>query len=429
MNRYLHPPLALRRGALALSLALVQTLAAAQTAAPAAPAGAASAPTNTVRPEFGKPLQAAQDLLRAGSAKEALALVAQAEALPNPTPFEAMMTQRIKAAAAFGAGDIALSIAAFEAALASPLLAGDERRAAMESTIKLSVQTKDLPRAARWLKVYFDEGGKEAGLRALYPQVLGVVGDHAGAVSQVLALVKANDAAGLPTSETLLRTLGASANALGDKPSYQLALEHLVLVAPTPEYWADLISRVSARDGFAEERLRLDVYRLMQAVGMPLDGSEVLDLAERALAAGQPIEARRALDDPVAKDPLAKLKDQAGLQKLRDQVNKVAAQDSATLGESERSAAAAKDGNVLVNVGLALWSTGAADKAAALMAQGIAKGGLRRPDEAQLRLGMVLSGAGKAEEARVAFGEVKGSDGAADLARLWTLHLNRPAKK
>lgn len=413
----------------AVALLALPAWVAAQATAPAAPASAASAPGNTVRPEFGRPLQAAQDLLRAGSAKEALAKVAEAEALPAPTPFEALMIQRIKATAAFGADDIAGAITAFELVLASPLLTGNERRSTMESTIKLAVQAKDLPRAVRWFKTYFGEGGSDANLRNLYPQVLGVVGDNAGAVRETQALIKANDAAGKPTSEALLRTLGASANAIGDKAAYQVALERLVVVAPSGQYWADLISRVSARDGFADERLRLDLYRLMQVVDMALEGSELLDMAERALAAGQPIEAKRTLDQGAAAGVLAKLKDQAGLQKLVAQVNKAAAQDSATLAESERSALAAKDGNALVAIGLAHWSLGAADKASELMTQGMAKG-VRRPDEANLRLGMVLAGVnGKTDAANRAFGAVGGTDGTADLARLWTLHLRRSDAK
>ena len=289
----------------ALTLASLPALGLCQSAAPAT--SAASAPVNTVRPEFGKPLQAAQDLLRAGSPKDALAKLAEAEALPSPTPFESLMIQRIKSTAAYRAGDIAGSINAFELALGSPLLAGAERRAAVESTIELAVQVKDMPRAMRWFKIYFDEGGSDANLRNIYPQVLGVAGDNAGAVRETQALIRANDAAGKPTSEALLRTLGASANAIGDKAAYQVALERLVVVAPSGQYWADLISRVSARDGFADERLRLDLYRLMQVVGMALEGSELLDMAERALAAGQPIEAKRTLDQGAAAGVLAKL--------------------------------------------------------------------------------------------------------------------------
>ena len=414
----------LREFAAALLLGMLPVLALAQTAS-----SAASAPAPTVRAEVAKPLQAAQELIRAGNYKDALAKVDEAAAKPDLTPYESLLVLRLKAPAAYGSGDMALALQSFEGALASPLLTGNDRLMLMESTIKLSVQMKDLPRAVRWFKTYFDEGGSDATLRGLYPQVLGVSGDHAGAVREAKALVQANDAAGRPTPDSLLRTLGASANALGDNASYQLALEHLVVSTPRPDYWADLISRVTRRDGFADERLRLDVYRLMLATGVTMEGDEYVDLAERAQQAGQPIEAKRALDNAAGQGLLGQIKNQAALQKLRDQVAKAAAQDLASLDDSEKSALAAKDGNSLVNLGLAVWSSGAAERAAGLMNQGIAKGGLRRPDEAQLRLGMVLASANRTDDAQRAFAAVAGGDGSADLARLWTLHLKSTAVK
>ena len=417
----------LRPGAAALLLAATPLLAQAQAAAP--PAAGASAPAQTLRPEIAKPLQAAQELIRAGNYKDALAKIAEAEAVPNPTPWEALVTRRVKAPAAFGAGDLPLALNSFEAALASPLLVGNDRRALMETTIKLAVQTKDMPRAARWLKTYFDEGGTDPALRALYPQVLGVAGDHAGAVREARALVEADDAAGRPTPDAVLRTLGTSANAIHDAASYQFALEHLVVATGRADYWNDLIGRVTRREGFAEERLRLDTYRLMQAVGVELEGEDYVEIAERAQQAGQPMEALKALDTAKDRGLLGSIKNQAGLAKLRDQVGKAAAQDLGSLAESEKSAQAAKEGTALVNVGLAVLAGGDAERAAALMNQGIAKGGLRRPDEAQLRLGMALARAGRDDDAQRAFAAVKGSDGTTDLARLWTLYLKSKAKK
>ena len=41
-----------------------------------------------MRPEVGKPLQQASDMLKAGKAKEALAKVREADAVPNKTPAE-----------------------------------------------------------------------------------------------------------------------------------------------------------------------------------------------------------------------------------------------------------------------------------------------------------------------------------------------------
>ena len=76
----------LRAGVLAAVLATTATGVAAQASptASAAPATPASAPS--VRPEVGKPLQAAQDAAKAGNYNEALARVAEVEAMPGLTP-------------------------------------------------------------------------------------------------------------------------------------------------------------------------------------------------------------------------------------------------------------------------------------------------------------------------------------------------------
>jgi hypothetical protein len=65
---------------------------------------------------------------------------------------------------------------------------------------------------------------------------------------------------------------------------------------------------------------------------------------------------------------------------------------------------------------------GEVDKGIALIEQGIAKGGLKRPEDAKLRLGMALQQSGKAKaRAQQTLRSVQGSDGSADIARLWLL--------
>jgi hypothetical protein len=65
-------------------------------------------------------------------------------------------------------------------------------------------------------------------------------------------------------------------------------------------------------------------------------------------------------------------------------------------------------------------SLGEVDKGIAMIEQGIAKGGLKRTDDAKLRLGMALLAKNKAK-AQQALRSVGGSDGAADIARLWVV--------
>ena len=63
------------------------------------------------------------------------------------------------------------------------------------------------------------------------------------------------------------------------------------------------------------------------------------------------------------------------------------------------------------------------------MTQGLAKGGLRRPDDAMLHLGLAQWRAGKIDNAKASFAAAKGADGVGDLARLWALYLGSPARK
>ena len=92
--------------------------------------------------------------------------------------------------------------------------------------------------------------------------------------------------------------------------------------------------------------------------------------------------------------------------------------------EAEKEAAAAKDGNALVAIGFSMATGGEAAKGIPLMQQGIAKGGLKRPEDARLHLGIAQVIAGDAK-AQATLRGVTGADGTADLARLWSLYARR----
>lgn len=427
MNRNFHPLPWLLMAVLAG--AAPRALAQAAPAPASAPAPAASGPT--LRAEVGKPLQAAQDAVKAGNYKDALARLAEAEALPGLTPYEVFITQRLKGPAALGAGDLATATTQFEAVLASPLLPAADRAPITETTIKLLLQQKEYARTAGWMKTYLADAGVGANseVRKLYPQVLSVLGDHAGVLRELAPQIAADDAARRSPPEATLRLLAASQSALKDMPAYMTTLERLASSTGKTEYWAELIARAARRDGFADERLRLDVYRLRRAVGGALDAGELGDMAVRAQQAGLPAEAQALLDEGFAGGLLDKGDNLAADKKLREAAIKAAAQDRATLVESEAGALKGKDGNAAVNLGLAVSATGAHDRALALMTQGQAKGGLRRPDDAMLHLGLAQWRAGKIDDAQRSFAAVKGTDGVADLARLWGLYLGSAARK
>jgi hypothetical protein len=75
-----------------------------------------------------------------------------------------------------------------------------------------------------------------------------------------------------------------------------------------------------------------------------------------------------------------------------------------------------------VQLGSVLAATGQADKGVTLIEQGIAKGNLKRPEDAKLRLGRAMMQTGKNKaKAQQVLRSVQGNDGAADVGHLWAI--------
>src|SRR5947199_10432682 len=68
-----------------------------------------------LRPDVGKPLQAAEALIKSGKYREALAKVREADAVGGKTAAESTMIERMRLAAASGAGDADTAARAFDA--------------------------------------------------------------------------------------------------------------------------------------------------------------------------------------------------------------------------------------------------------------------------------------------------------------------------
>ncbi len=83
---------------------------------------------------------------------------------------------------------------------------------------------------------------------------------------------------------------------------------------------------------------------------------------------------------------------------------------------------AEKSGDALIDVGYAYVTMGQVPKGIALIEEGIAKGNLRNPEDAKLRLGMaqIQAPATKAKGMQT-LRSLKGTDGVAEIGRLWTV--------
>lgn len=376
-----------------------------------------------LRPDVGKPLQAAQELIKAGKYKEALAKVRDADAVGGKNAYEGFMIERMRIAAASGAGEVDTAAKSFEALAASGRVAPADKARMAESIAGGYYRAKDYAKAMQWGQRYFKEGGTSPSIRTLLIQSQYLSGDYAGAARELTAEIQAAEKGGATPAQDRLNLLLNAASQLKDQSTTVFALERLVTYYPKREYWVDLLSRMQRKPGFSD-RLVLDTYRLSLATGSMSAAADYMEMGQLALQAGHEAEARQVVDKGFAANILGQGAEGERHKRLRDLVAKKLDEAKAAQAGAEKEALAAKDGNALVAIGFAQALGGNPAKGLQLMQQGIAKGGLKRPEDAKLHLGVAQVVAGDAK-AQATLRSVGGSDGTADLARLWSLYAKR----
>ena len=375
-----------------------------------------------LRPEVGKPLQAAQDLVKAGKYREALAKVRELDAVGGKTAAETNTIERMRLAAASGAGDADTAARSFDAISAS--VAGPDKLRMIESIAGTYYRAKEYAKAMQWYQRYFKEGGTSGANRTLLIQTQYLSGDFAGASKELMAEIQAAEKNGTAPAEERINLLMNAAVRQKDIAGETFALERLVSYYPKKEYWVTLLNRLQRKPNFSD-RLVLDTYRLSLATGSMSTASDYMELAQLTVQAGYPAEGKKVVEKGFAAGVLGVSAEAERHKRLRDLVNKKVEEAAAAQPADEKQALAAKDGNDLVSVGMGLVLNGQAARGLQLMQQGIAKGGLKRPEDAKLHLGIAQIAAGDNAKAQATLRTVTGTDGTADLARLWALYARR----
>jgi hypothetical protein len=374
---------------------------------------------STVRPEVGKPLEAAIKLLKRKRGKEALARIRKAEAVPNKTPYEMYLVERVRGQAAAAAGNASEAARAFEATAASSAVSGAERLQFLAAAAGQYYLTRNYAKTVALSARYFKDGGTDKSIRTLYIQALYLDGDFAAAGKHLQSLIQSEEQAGKAPAEAQLQLLANVYVRQRNNAAYAKVLEKLAAHYPKKAYWLALVDIVSTRSGFSG-RLALDLARLKLATGTMRTAAEYVEAAELSILAGLPAEAKKIIDQGYAAGLLGSGPDADRHRRLKDMVARNLVQHNKTLGQR---AAAAKDGAALLTFGLSYVLHGNSAKGLRMMEQGLRRGGLKHPNEARLHLAYAYHLAGQNEKAVQIFKAVHGSDGAAAMARLWIILL------
>lgn len=411
----------------ALGLNLAPALMTNVHAAGQAAAAEAAKPADSVRPELFKLIdpKAMKELMDAKNYTEVQSRIDQAAALPNLTAYESFVLNRLRVAVASATNNPQLAMTALEAVIESGRLSAAEKGDFIQALANYYYNAKDYPKAITWFKRYETETGDQVKVRPYIIRAYYFGNDFENAKTALMASLQNNQTGKAPALEDLqlLANTGAKTK---DKPTYLFAMEKLVQYYPSDDYWSDLLNRMQSKPTYSNH-LELDVLRLQKVAVKTMSGDEYYALAELAMLGAFSTEAKQALDAGFAAGVLGTGPKAADHKKLRERANKGAADDAKNIAAGDAAAMKSKEGTGLVNLGYAYVTMGDFDKGIDMIKKGIDKGGLKRPEDAKLRLGAAYALAGRKDQAITALEAVKGAEGQADLARYWTFWVNRPA--
>ena len=373
-----------------------------------------------LRPEIGKPLQNAQQMMKSGRARDALAELRKLDSVGGKTANESYLIERVRAAAASSAGDYDTAARSFETLIASGKLSASESENFSEGLVGIYMRAREFGKANAAIQKQLAKGSNPR-LRAYLIQNYVSMGNNA----EAMRLLNADIKNAKTPSEDQLKMLANLQNMSGDKSGYVSTIEKLAAHYPKADYWADLLNRITGKPGFSS-RLNTDVLRLKLANNLLKKPNDFMELSQLVLRDGAAAEAVRIIDKGYKAGVLGVGPDAARHQRLKDLADKTLADNNKNLAVNEAALVKAADNNGLLNLGYGLVQSGQADKGLKMMEAAIKAGGLRNPEDAKLRLGQAYAAAGKKQQAIATLKTVGGADGTAELARYWIMAINHP---
>ncbi len=373
--------------------------------------------------KVGKPLKEAIDAAQAKKFDDALVKLRAAEAVSDKTEFDQFKINQTYQWIYISQKKYAEAAVVTEKLLDSGMLSAAEVETSTKQAFQMYLQVKNYPKAQdalqRWLKSHPNDSEMKANLGLLQYQA----GQTKQAAETLNAVVGSVEKTGAAPKEDWLQALFkisyTNAGNTMDKPTLAV-VEKLVKYYPKEAYWQALLAGL--RGQLTNDTARFQLYRLMLSVGTLKEANDYVEMAQLANNFGFPGEALAVLEAGYAKNILGTGGDKDRHDRLRASFQKAATADKAALPALERNAAKAASGQEDVALGEDYIGYGMYQEAVTALDRGLGKGNVKRPDQAQIALGVAHLRAGQPDKARAAFKQVTGDSDLARIASLWSLH-------
>lgn len=387
-----------------------------------APAAEAAEQANKITTRaVAEPLKKAQQAMGRKQWDTALAEIKKAQAVADKTRFEAYQLDEFLGYVLLQQKKFAEAAPVFERTLNSGFLPAEKVDDRTRTVAQLYFTLRDYRKAAEWSKKWRDKHPNDIDAAVLLGQSYYLLNDFKNAAATMTGVVNQAERAGQKPKEDWLKIILTAQFRLDSRDGRAQALKKMVRHYPKTEYWANLLDLYRHKD--SGDRITLGYYRLMNEVGVLKNQADYMEMAQLAMDAGVPGEARQIVEKGFQNGTLksSNKTEQGRYDRLLAAARKQAAADAASLPQLAKEAEKATVGQVDVALGQAYLSYGRYDDAIAALQRGIGKGGVMDLDEARISLGIAHLKRGQKDLASRAFKAVPNGSKWQDLAELWQI--------
>jgi tetratricopeptide (TPR) repeat protein len=375
--------------------------------------------------KVGKPLQEAQQAAQAKQWDQALNKIREADAVADKTAFEQFKINEFSGYVYVSQKRYGEAAVVYEKMLDSGYLSAAQSDQYIKQIAQMYMQVKNNAKATEYLQRWLKAHPGDADMMAILGQLQYQSGQLKPAFDTFSSLVNSSERGGIRPKEDWLKLMyGISYKLAGssstlDKSTLNV-IEKLVRYYPNANYWQALMMGLKQQQGTDAFRFQLD--RLMLSVGTMKTVDEFIEMAQLANSFGYPGEAMSVLETGYAKGVLGTGAGKDREDRLKASFKKAADTDKASLESLDKKARAAAGGQDDATLGEVYLGYGQYPQAVEALERGLKKGSLKKPDQAQIALGIAYLRSNQPDKARAAFKQVPDASELGRIADLWSLH-------
>lgn len=380
--------------------------------------------TPAMRESVYKKLSEAQEASEAGRESEALAILEDLKRDKNLNSYELAQLYSFYGFVYFNQDRYPDSIKSYETVLRQSDLPEAMELTTIYTLAQLYFAVERYDEAAKkleqWFRLATDPGPEPYVLlgQAYYSQER-----YKDAIPQIEKAISLARSEGKEVKENWWLLLRVCYFELGNYPKVVEILEELIKYDQKKEYWTQLSSMYGE---IGDDRKQLLAYEMAYIQGFLDRGPELVTLAQLYMQAGVPWRGANVLDAGFRKDLIEK---NAANYRLLAQAYQMAQEDEKSLAPLTEAARLSGDGELSVRLAQAYVNLGRWEEAAAAAREGLQKGGLKRPDSANVLLGMSLFNMKRYGPARSAFAEAQKDSRSSEMAAQWIAYIGKEEER